>query len=118
MLITELSDAYEWFDLPNVIGMALYADGGKLATKPYVSGGNYINKMSNFCQNCQYQISKKTGDKACPFNYLYWNFMIENKSRLADNFRLRPIYLSLRKFSEERIIEIRESSKKFLSELN
>ncbi|HYX07282.1 MAG TPA: hypothetical protein VE912_11170 [Bacteroidales bacterium] len=72
-------DAYEWVVLPNVLGMSTFADGGVLASKPYVSSGNYINKMSDYCTSCKYSITKKTGKKACPFNYLYWNFVDEQR---------------------------------------
>ena len=66
------ADAYQWVHLPNVTGMSLFADGGVFVTKPYASSGSYINKMSNYCQNCQYNVKEKNGNKACPFNYLYW----------------------------------------------
>ena len=68
------ADAYEWVELPNVSGMILFADGGYLGSKPYAAGGNYIHKMSNYCQNCTYKVTQKNGEQACPFNYLYWNF--------------------------------------------
>jgi deoxyribodipyrimidine photolyase-related protein len=68
------ADAYEWVELPNVSGMILFADGGYLASKPYAAGGSYINKMSDYCKNCSYSVTKKNGLNACPFNYLYWNF--------------------------------------------
>ena len=76
------ADAYEWVELPNVSGMILFADGGYLASKPYAASGAYINKMSDYCKHCRYDVSKKTGEDACPFNYLYWNFMIENSEKL------------------------------------
>lgn len=72
-------DAYEWVVSPNVLGMSQFADGGVFATKPYVSGANYINKMSNYCQSCSYDPKQTLGDKACPFNALYWNFIDETQ---------------------------------------
>ena len=83
------ADAYQWVELPNVSGMVLFADGGFLATKPYASGGAYINKMSNYCKNCHYKITQKTGSSACPFNYLYWDFLERNRSLLRENHRMR-----------------------------
>ncbi|UFX82925.1 cryptochrome/photolyase family protein [Candidatus Absconditicoccus praedator] len=71
-------DAFEWVVTPNVLAMSQYADGGKMATKPYISSANYISKMSNFCDSCYYDKKEKYGEKACPFNYLYWNFINDN----------------------------------------
>lgn len=81
-------DAIEWVELPNTRGMSQYADGGLIATKPYVSSANYINKMGNYCQNCHYTHSKKTGVKACPFNSLYWNFIDKNLEKWKGNQRM------------------------------
>lgn len=111
------ADAYEWVELPNVSGMVLYADGGVLGSKPYAAGGNYINKMSDYCSNCSYFVSKKNGEKACPFNYLYWNFLIENEEKLKGNQRMRLIYNSLKKMSDKKISAIKEDSKRFLNSL-
>lgn len=112
------ADAYEWVELPNVSGMILYADGGYLGSKPYAAGGAYINKMSDYCKNCAYDVKIKTGPKACPFNYLYWNFMIENEDRLRGNPRLSVAYSNLDKMPLEKIDDIRSSSSKFLDEMN
>lgn len=86
------ADAYEWVELPNVSAMILYADGGKLASKPYAASGNYINKMSDYCANCSYSVSKKTEENACPFNSLYWHFMDRHRDRLEKNARIGRIY--------------------------
>lgn len=110
-------DAYQWVELPNVTGMALYADGGIVASKPYISSGSYINKMSDYCKNCSYKISKKTGEEACPFNYLYWNFLIKHQAKLKNNQRMGMIYRVLSKFSAEQIQEIQHSSTRFLKQL-
>ena len=112
------ADAYEWVELPNVSGMTLFADGGVLATKPYASSGSYINKMSNYCKNCHYNVSEKNGDNACPFNYLYWNFLIENKDVLQKNHRMSMIYNILEKFDEVKIDSIIKDSKNFLIEMD
>lgn len=111
------ADAYEWVELPNTLGMALYADGGKLATKPYAASGAYVNKMSNYCKNCSYKVTEKTGETACPLNYLYWDFINRNKNQLSDNMRLRFAYKNLENFSEEKIDDIKDSSQKFFEKI-
>lgn len=110
-------DAYEWVVLPNVLGMSTYADGGVLASKPYASSGNYINKMSNYCGNCDYHISKKTGEQACPFNYLYWNFVDNQRDAFEQNGRSGFMVNMFEKKSDQNKQAIRESSRKFLSKL-
>ncbi len=111
------ADAYQWVELPNVSGMILFADGGLLASKPYAASGAYINKMSNYCKDCHFSVSKKNGLNACPFNYLYWDFLIKHKEALENNPRMTMIYRTLSKMSSERIDEIGEDSKRFLSML-
>jgi deoxyribodipyrimidine photolyase-related protein len=107
------ADAFEWVELPNVTGMILYADAGYVASKPYAAGGNYINKMSNYCKNCEYCVKQKTGDNACPFNYLYWNFFINNESIFKNNPRLAFVYNTLNKMSISNIKNIKCSSADF-----
>jgi len=111
------ADAFEWVELPNVHGMVMHADGGLLGSKPYAAGGNYINKMSDFCRHCRYDVKKKTGDKACPFNYLYWHFMIENRDELETNPRLGPVYRTLDRMDEDRRAAILADSRRFLDSL-
>lgn len=111
------ADAYEWVELPNVTGMALFADGGLLASKPYAAGGNYINKMSNYCKNCAYSVKEKTGEGACPFNYLYWDFLIRNRDKLKNNQRLSMIYRTLDKMDADKVKAIEKSAKQFLGKL-
>ena len=111
------ADAFEWVELPNVTGMILFADGGYLASKPYAAGGAYIKKMSNYCSSCHYKINNKTGSDACPFNYLYWNFLDQHRDKLANNQRLSMMYATLNKFSDEKINAIRDSSKAFLESI-
>lgn len=84
-------DAYEWVELPNVVGMATFGDPS-FTTKPYAASGNYIQKMSNYCQRCPYDVKRRHGDDACPFNALYWSFMIRHRAALTDNPRLRQLY--------------------------
>jgi deoxyribodipyrimidine photolyase-related protein len=85
-------DAIEWVELPNTRGMSQFADGGYIATKPYAASGNYINKMSDYCGQCHYKVKLKSGDEACPFNSLYWKFMIDNRQQLSSNPRIGMLY--------------------------
>ena len=111
------ADAYQWVELPNVAGMILYADGGKLATKPYAASGNYINKMSNYCRGCRYKVSVKTGPDACPFNPLYWHFLHRNRGRLSGNPRLAQPYRTWDRMSDERRHEYLDSADAVLDRL-
>jgi len=110
-------DAYEWVVLPNVLGMSTFADGGVLASKPYVSSGNYINKMSDYCKDCAYSISKKTGENACPFNYLYWNCVDEQREAFEESGRNSFMVNMYEKKSDEDKKAIKESTENFLREL-
>ncbi len=85
-------DAIEWVEMPNTRGMSQFADGGLIATKPYAAGGNYINRMSDYCKHCHYDVKQKSTDSACPFNSLYWSFMIRHREKLATNPRIGMIY--------------------------
>jgi deoxyribodipyrimidine photolyase-related protein len=103
-------DAIEWGELPNTRGMSQYADGGILATKPYVSSGNYIQKMSNYCDKCNYNVKDKFGEKACPFNSLYWNFLDEKKQYFANNQRMGMMLNLLNKMNPEELAKIKEKA--------
>ena len=81
-------DGYDWVMVPNVVGMSQHADGGVLATKPYVSGGAYIDKMSDHCHDCRFDPKKRVGEDACPFTGGYWRFLHEHRERLAANPRM------------------------------
>ncbi|MEM9230158.1 MAG: cryptochrome/photolyase family protein [Pseudomonadota bacterium] len=96
------ADAYEWVEAPNVIGMSQFADGGFLASKPYAASGNYINKMSNYCAGCHYDVKQKIGDDACPFNSLYWDFLVRNQAKLGGNPRLGNVYRTWEKMPEDK----------------
>ena len=100
-------DAYDWVVEPNVLGMATYADGGLTATKPYVSGAAYINRMSNFCGHCQYDPKKSTGEGSCPFTSLYWTFLERNEPLLAGNFRLKMPYNTLHRKPASELVQLR-----------
>lgn len=91
------ADAFEWVELPNTLGMALYADGGIMASKPYAASGKYIQRMSNFCKSCSYTPKEVVGENACPFNSLYWNFLHRHESLLKDNPRMHYAYLNWQK---------------------
>ncbi|KTD03960.1 deoxyribodipyrimidine photolyase-related protein [Legionella geestiana] len=108
------ADAYEWVELPNVSGMILFADGGYLASKPYAAGGSYIHKMSDYCKHCHYNVLEKTGSSACPFNYLYWNFLSRNREKLQFNQRLSAMYKTYDKMSAEKKYAIEKDSAEFL----
>lgn len=109
------ADAYDWVEKPNTIGMAMYADGGIIGTKPYIAGPNYINKMSNFCKNCAYDPQIKSGSRTCPFRFLYWNFLLENKEKLKNNPRMQ---IALKNLNKINIEEIKKQSDEFLKKLN
>ncbi len=94
-------DAIEWVELPNTRGMSQFADGGWVATKPYSAGGNYVNKMSDYCKNCYYQVKEKTTQNACPLNSLYWNFLETHRGLLEHNQRVGMIYRTWDKQSQE-----------------
>ncbi|KMO22469.1 deoxyribodipyrimidine photolyase [Methylobacterium indicum] len=112
------ADAYEWVELPNVHGMALWADGGLLGSKPYAASGAYIDRMSDYCRTCAYDVKAKSGETACPFNYLYWNFLITHEERLSRNPRLAMPYRTLAKMAPARRAEVLADSARFLDNLN
>ena len=94
-------DAVEWVELPNTIGMSQFADGGLMASKPYVASGKYIDRMSNHCKGCKYDPSKATGDNACPFTTLYWDYLNRHAESLAKNPRMLMQLKNLSKLSQE-----------------
>ena len=111
------ADAFEWVEAPNTLGMSQFADGGLISSKPYAASGNYIKKMSNYCEECRYYVTKKSGPDACPFNYLYWDFLRRNEEQLKSNTRLRPIYRTWERIKDDRGPEIRHDTERFLSSL-
>jgi deoxyribodipyrimidine photolyase-related protein len=110
-------DAFEWVELPNTHGMALHADGGLLGSKPYAASGAYIDRMSDYCAGCAYDPKIKLGAKACPFNYLYWYFLIVNEARLKPNPRMALPYRSLARMAAKRRLQITQQAEQFLARL-
>ncbi|TPW26371.1 cryptochrome/photolyase family protein [Pararhizobium mangrovi] len=110
-------DAYEWVEMPNVVGMILFADGGLFASKPYAASGSYINRMSDYCKHCAYSVSLKTGEGACPFNYLYWDFLMRNAEALRDNHRMQLIMKSMDRMDATKKRTMRSDADKFLQSL-
>ncbi|CUA84270.1 cryptochrome/photolyase family protein [Pseudidiomarina woesei] len=112
------NDAIEWVELPNTRGMSQFADGGILATKPYISSGSYINKMSNYCQSCAYQVDKKVGERACPFNSLYWNFIDQHFNKLKTNPRMALMTKQWEQRSESEKKSLRTQAKFYIENVN
>jgi len=111
-------DAFEWVELPNTLGMSQFADGGRLATKPYVSSASYIDKMSDYCKTCPYDKKQRIGAKACPFNSLYWHFFIRHQTLLQQNPRLGLVYKQLNSMTEQQKIEIAQQADLYLKALD
>ena len=95
-------DAFDWVELPNTLGMVMHADGGYLGSKPYAASGKYIQRMSDHCQNCHYRVQDATGDRACPFNSLYWHFIDRHREDFANNPRMTMMYRNWDKQKSER----------------
>jgi len=112
------ADAYEWVEAPNVIGMSQFADGGIIASKPYVSSGNYIAKMSDYCASCAYSVKDKTGENACPFNLLYWDFLTRHRERFARNPRMGPVFSTWDKMDAARRDAVLDGARTVLDRLD
>lgn len=103
-------DAVEWVELPNTLGMSQFADGGTMASKPYVATGKYIRRMSNYCQNCEFNPEKRTGKDACPFTTLYWDFLTRHRDALSSNTRMSMQLRNLDRVSSDEMSQIREQA--------
>ena len=109
-------DAADWVMVPNVIGMGVHADGGKMMTKPYAAGGAYISRMSNYCKGCNYDPKLRTGDQACPFTTLYWDFLDRHRDAFSKNHRMRQQYFGLERLTD--LPEVRERAQEVLRGLS
>lgn len=111
-------DAIEWVEITNTRGMSQFADGGIVGTKPYVSSASYIDKMSHYCGSCFYNKNKKVGEKACPFNSLYWNFYDKHEEKLSKNPRIGMMYNVWRKMKPEDKAQILQQADYYLKNIN
>ena len=111
-------DAVEWVEKPNTRGMSQFADGGRIATKPYVSSARYVHSMSDYCGGCHYRHKEKFGDRACPFNTLYWDFFAHHKDRLGSNPRIGMMYRAWDRMKEkDRILNQAAGIKRHIHDL-
>jgi deoxyribodipyrimidine photolyase-related protein len=112
------ADAYEWVEMPNVRGMALFADGGVVGSKPYAASGAYINRMSDYCAGCHYDVKDAVGERGCPFNALYWDFMARHAERFASNTRLAMPLRTLARMDPARVAALRARAAGFLAAMD
>jgi deoxyribodipyrimidine photolyase-related protein len=112
------ADAFEWVEAPNVVGMSQFADGGVIASKPYVSSGAYINRMSDYCKGCAYKVSQKTGEGACPFNTLYWHFLDRHRERFSSNPRMGNMYRTWDRMDEDKRTTVLQDAEDVLKKLD
>ncbi len=111
-------DGYHWVMAPNVIGMATFADGGRMMSKPYAASGRYIDRMSDHCGRCRYDPGKRTGDDACPYTTLYWDFLDRNREQLSANRRMTFMYRTLERFPLTEMNEIRDRARDLREDFN
>ena len=112
------ADAFEWVEAPNTIGMSQFADGGVIASKPYVSSGAYINRMSNYCKSCHYAVKEKAGETACPFNLLYWDFLVRHEERFTGNPRMGNMYRTWNRMNADHRKTVLADATRFLEKLD
>jgi len=112
------ADAFEWVEMPNTLGMALFGDGGIMASKPYAASGKYIDRMSNLCRHCEFDPNELLGDKACPYNALYWNFLDKHEDKLKTNQRLTYMYATWHRFNDNKKATIKAKAEKILNDLD
>lgn len=110
-------DAIEWVEMPNTRGMSQFADGGIVGSKAYAASGNYINKMSNYCKGCQYDVNQKVGPGACPLNSLYWHFMVQHESKFKANPRNSMVYRNWLKQSDEQREAVLKQAEQYLIDI-
>ena len=112
------ADAYEWVEMPNTRGMALFADGGIVGSKPYAASGAYINKMSDYCTGCHYDVKDGVGARGCPFNALYWDFIARHQERFAGNNRMAMPLMAMKKMAPGKIDALRARAATFLEAMD
>ncbi|MBZ4021332.1 cryptochrome/photolyase family protein [Rhodobacter sp. TJ_12] len=112
------ADAFDWVELPNTHGMVAHADGGRLGSKPYAASAAYIGRMSDYCRGCRYDAKARTGANACPFNYLYWNFLIAHRDTFGANPRMALPYKALDRFDKAEQAAIRAAAEDFLAKMH
>ena len=112
------ADAFEWVEAPNTVGMSQFADGGVIASKPYVSSGAYINRMSDYCKSCSYKVAQKTGPDACPFNLLYWHFLNRHRDRFSNNPRMANMYRTWDRMDDGRCSIVLKEAESLLARLD
>jgi deoxyribodipyrimidine photolyase-related protein len=105
------ADAYDWVELPNTLGMVMHADGGLLGSKPYAASGKYIDRMSDHCSNCRYRVKETLGEDACPFNALYWDFLMRHRERFESNHRMKMMYRNVDRMDADRQKAIRDRAR-------
>jgi deoxyribodipyrimidine photolyase-related protein len=111
------ADAFEWVEAPNTVGMSQFADGGIVASKPYAASGAYIDRMSDYCGSCRYDVKQRIGPNACPFNALYWDFLARHRVRLEANSRMAQMYRTYDKFNDDARGALHEQALSFLERL-
>ena len=112
------ADAYEWVEMPNTRGMSLHADGGVVGSKPYAASGAYINRMSDYCGACHYDVRDAAGARGCPFNALYWDFIARHARRFAGNTRMALPLRSLERMDAAKRTAIRARAAAFLAAMD
>ena len=110
-------DAIEWVEMPNTRGMSQFADGGLLASKPYSGSGQYIQRMSDYCKGCEYDVKKRSGEGSCPFNSLYWHFQDRHAATFSNNPRTAMVYRNWDKKPDSERQEILTQAKAYLTNL-
>jgi deoxyribodipyrimidine photolyase-related protein len=111
------ADAFEWVELPNTHGMAIHADGGIMASKPYAASGKYIDRMGDHCGGCRYRVRDATGERACPFNYLYWDFLARHRARFEGNPRMAQMYRVLDRMDPAKVAAMRGQARSYLDQV-
>ncbi|MFC6671531.1 cryptochrome/photolyase family protein [Marinobacterium aestuariivivens] len=112
------ADAYDWVELPNTLGMVMHADGGYLGSKPYAASGSYINRMSDYCRHCEYNVKTATDDDSCPFNSLYWHFVARHREAFAAIPRMQMIYRSFERMVDEKKSALQQRAERLLANLD